>query len=82
MLKQFKRALGVAIVRGNAMHKMGRLHYVRGTQAEARATASAHHSSNKWRAGQHGRARWFWAPFPEGYGCFEQFRNGRGFGVT
>ena len=32
MLQQFKRAIGVAIVRGNANHKLGRMHYVRGRQ--------------------------------------------------
>ena len=32
MLQQFKRAIGVAIVSGNARHKLGRLHYVRSRQ--------------------------------------------------
>ncbi len=31
MLQQFRRAIGVAIARGNANHKLGRLHYVRAT---------------------------------------------------
>ena len=46
MLQQFKRAIGVAIVRGQAKHKLGRLHYVRATAAEASAAARAHHSEN------------------------------------
>ena len=75
MLQQFKRAIGIAIVQGQAMHKMGWLHYIRDTAAEA------HHSSNRWRPGQNGRARWFSDHVPEGYGTFEQFRNGRDFGV-
>ena len=81
LLQQFKRAVGVAIVRGQAMHKIGRLHYIRGTAAEAAAAAAAHHSSNRWRPGQNGRARWYSDHVPEGYGAFEQFRNGRTFGV-
>ena len=35
MLHQFRRAIGVAIVRGNAQHKLSRLHYVRATPEEA-----------------------------------------------
>ena len=29
MIQQFRRAVGVAIVQGNAKHKLGHLHYVR-----------------------------------------------------
>ena len=76
LLQQFKRAVGVAIVRGQAMHKIGRLHYIRAT-----AAATAHHSSNRWRPGQNGKARWYSDHVPEGYGTFEQFRNGRDIGV-
>jgi len=44
MLHQFKRAVGVgvAIVRGNAKHKMGRLHYFRATECEAAAVHTKH----------------------------------------
>ena len=48
MLQQFRRAIGVAIVRGNARHKLGRLHYVRTTPEEAAATCRANHSNNRW----------------------------------
>ena len=34
MLSQFRRALGVTIVRDMANHKLSRLHYVRATTAE------------------------------------------------
>ena len=29
MIQQFRRAVGVAIVQGNAKHKLGHLHYIR-----------------------------------------------------
>ena len=35
MLQQFRRAIAVSIVRGQAKHKLARLHYVRETAAEA-----------------------------------------------
>ena len=38
MLQQFRRAIGVVIVQGNANHKLGRLHYVQGTAEEATHT--------------------------------------------
>ena len=47
MLQQFKRAISVTIVRGNAKHKLGRLHYVCATAAEAAAVCRAHHSENR-----------------------------------
>ena len=49
MLQQFRRALGVTVVRGMAKHKLSRLHYVRGTAEEAKYTAEANHSNNRWR---------------------------------
>ena len=79
MLQQFRRAIGVAIARGNAEHKMVRLHYVRATAEEARATCNAHHSNNRWRPG--GRANWYSQHTPAGYSTFEQFRNGYDFNV-
>ena len=36
--------VGISAVRGNAQLKLTRLHYVRGTVAEARATCRANHS--------------------------------------
>jgi len=53
MLQQFRRAIGVAIVRGNARHKLSRLHYVRTTPEEAAATCRANHSDNRWQQHQH-----------------------------
>ena len=38
MLHQFRRAIEVQIVRGNAMLKMSRLHYVRRKSEEAKET--------------------------------------------
>ena len=81
MHQQFKRAVGVAVVRGNAKHKLGRLHYVRATPEEAAAVCRAHHSDNRWKPSQNGRASWYAEHVPEGYGTFEQFRNGYRFYV-
>ena len=82
MLKQFRRAIGVAIVRGNANLKLARLYYVRATAEEAAATCGANHSNNKWRPGQNSGASWFTEHVPEGYGAFEQFRNGHNFSMN
>ena len=71
MLQQFKHTIGLAIVRGNVMHKIGRMHYIRATAEEAAAAVEARCGSNKWRPGQNGRARWFSDHVPEGYGTFE-----------
>ena len=76
MLQQFRRAVGVAIVRGNAQHKLGRLHYVRATPEEAADACRANHSSNRWGSHRHGRSNWFTQHTPDGYGTYEQFRNG------
>mmetsp|Transcript_17187 Transcript_17187/g.31057 ORF Transcript_17187/g.31057 Transcript_17187/m.31057 type:complete len:108 (+) Transcript_17187:798-1121(+) len=70
MSQQFKRAMGVAIICGNTMHKLGRLHYVRGKAAEANAAATTLHSNNRWRPIQNRRARWFSDHVLEGYGYF------------
>ena len=81
MLQDFKRAIGVAVVWGNAKHKLARLHYVRATPREAKAACEAHHSDNKWNPHQGCRPSWFSANMAEGYGTFEQFRNGHDFCV-
>ena len=47
MLQQFRRAVGVQIVRGNAMLKMPRLHYVRGTPQEAKEVHQANMMSSR-----------------------------------
>ena len=81
MLQQFRRIVGVGIVRGQAKHKLARLHYVRETAAEAAAVCKSHHSDNRWKPSQNGRASWYSQHVPEGYGTFEQFRNGYDFRV-
>jgi hypothetical protein len=81
MLQQFRRAIGVKIVRGQAKHKLARLHYVRATAEEAAAACCAHHSDNRWKPSQNGRASWYSEHMPEGYGTFKQFRNGYDFCV-
>ena len=61
VLHQFRRAVGVAIVRGNAQHKLSRLHYVRATpQRRPRtpaepttATIDGNHTSTDDRFGSH-----------------------------
>ena len=76
ILQQFRQAIGVAIVRGNTQHKLASFHYVGATVEEAAATYRAHHRRNKWTPSQRGRVSWFSEHTPEGYGTFEQFRNG------
>ena len=49
MMQQFKRAIGVAIVRGNANHKLGRIHYVRGSKEEAAYTCNCNHSDYRYK---------------------------------
>ncbi len=44
MLQQFRRAIRVAIVQGNAKHKLGRLRYVRESMEEAANASTANHS--------------------------------------
>ena len=80
MLQQFRRAIGVAIVRGNAELRRGRLHYVRPTKEEAYHAADSHHSSNnKWTGS--GMNGWFKGNDDDGYSAFEQFKNGQDFYV-
>ena len=81
MLQQFRRALGVMVVRGMANHKLSRLHYVRATAEEAKFTAEANHSNNRWKAGQQRSSSWYSSHTPEGYATYEQFRNGNNFGT-
>lgn len=77
MLQQFRRAVGISAVRGNAQLKLTRLHYVRGTAAEARATCNANHSDFRSNPGYSGAgARWYSDHVPEGYSTFAQFVNG------
>ena len=54
MLQQFRRAIGVAIVRGNANHKLGRPHYVRGTAEEAAHTCKTNHRDYRYKPCQGG----------------------------
>ena len=56
MLQQFRRALGVMVVRG----------YVRATAEEAKFTAEANHSNNRWKAGQQRISSWYSSHTPEG----------------
>ncbi len=75
-LQQFRRTIGVAIVRGNAKHKLGCLHYVRESMEEAANTSTAHHSNIKWNPNHNGHAGWYNAHTPNGYQTYLQFRNG------
>eukprot|EP00956_Cyclotella_meneghiniana_P007694 scaffold10316_cov71-Cyclotella_meneghiniana.AAC.10 len=65
MLQQFRRALGVMVVRGMANHKLSRLHQVRGTAEEAKFTAEANHSNDRWKAGQQRSGSWYSSHTPE-----------------
>ena len=75
--QQLRRALGVAIVRGNAKLKLSRLHYVRGTALEAAQVCEANHSEKGWRPDGRGCPSWFASHVAEGYGAFAQFLCGR-----
>ena len=69
MLKhQLRRALGVAIIRGNAKLKLSRLHYVRGTALEAAQVCEANHSERGWRPDGRGCPSRFASHVAEGYG--------------
>ena len=70
----FYGMIGVRITRGDAKHKMARLHYVRATVKEAKATYRSHHSDNKWKPGW--SSNWYANHTPAGYSTFKQFRNG------
>jgi hypothetical protein len=67
MLQQFRRAIGVVIVQGNAKHTLGRLHYVHESMEEAANASTAHHSTNKWNQSHNGHAGWYNAHTPNGY---------------
>ena len=54
MLKQSRRAVGVAIVRGGTRHKLGRLHYVRGASYEAPYTCKTNHNDYRYKSSQRG----------------------------
>jgi hypothetical protein len=77
MHQQFRRAIGCAIIRGQAKLTLGRLHYVRATREEAASVSKSHHSDNRWTPSQRGRSSWFNDHTAEGYTTFEQFRNGQ-----
>ena len=72
MLRQFRRAICLSIVRGHARHKLGRLHCFRATAEEVAATCEANHSNNRWDPRQQGGSSWYQEHVPEGYGTFEQ----------
>jgi hypothetical protein len=77
--QQFRRAIGVAMVRRNANHKLGRLHYVRGAAEEAAHTCKANHSNYRYKPSQSGGSSWYSNHTPEGYATFQQFQNGYDF---
>ena len=82
MLSQFRRALGVTIVRDMANHKLSRLHYVRATAEDAKNTAEVNHSDNRgWNYNSGARSGWYSKHTPGGYANYEQFRNGNFFGT-
>ena len=79
MLHQFRRAIGVAIVRGNANHKLGRMHYVRGSPEEAANTCRANHSDHRYKPSEREGPSWYNEHTQEGYRSFQQFKNGHDF---
>jgi hypothetical protein len=76
MLQQFRRAIAVTAANGHSQHILQLLHYVRGTEQEARDACRSHHSDNRWRPYQCGGYSWFNSHVSEGYAMFEQFLNG------
>ena len=81
MHRQFRRAIGVAIVRGNAQLKQRRLHFVRASRREAAEAYNAHSSNNRYRPGQGGGSSWYRSHIPEGYAAYQQFRDGHDIGA-
>eukprot|EP00956_Cyclotella_meneghiniana_P024979 scaffold51146_cov71-Cyclotella_meneghiniana.AAC.1 len=59
----------------NHNHKLSRLHYVRATAEEAKFTAEANYSNNRWKARQQRSSSWYSSHTPEGYATYEQVRN-------
>ena len=82
MQSQFRRALGCMIARGQAQHLLKRRHYARPSAREAYHTAEDNHSKHRSRpkASMSGYARWWQNFIPEGYGLYQQWRNGKNFG--
>ena len=76
MLHQFQRATAVTATNGHSQHILPRLHYVRGTEQEAKDACKSHHSDDRLRPYQRGGYSWFNSHILEGYTMFEQFRNG------
>ncbi len=76
LLQQFRRAIGVAIVQGNAKHKLGYLHSVHESMEEAANASTAHHSTTKWNPSHNGYTGWYNAHTPNGHQTYLQFRNG------
>ena len=81
MHSQFRRAIGVAIVRGNAQLKQRRLHFVRATRREAAEAYNAHSSNIRYRPGQGGGSSWYRSHIPEGCAAYQQFRDGHDIGA-
>ena len=81
MLQQFKRDLNVSLVRGMALHKLGRVHYVRWTAGEAWNAANANHAKGRWHPGERSYGGWFSEHVPEGYQAWDQFRNGHNYNI-
>ena len=75
--QQLRRALGVAIVRGNAKLKLLRLHYVRRTALEAAQVCEANHSKRRWRPDGWECPSWFTSHITEGYEAFARFTHRR-----
>ncbi|EJK65142.1 hypothetical protein THAOC_14040 [Thalassiosira oceanica] len=82
MQSQFRRALGCLIARGQAQHLLKRRHYARPSAREAYQTAEDNHGKHRSRpkASMSGYARWWQKFIPEGYGLYQQWRNGKNFG--
>ena len=82
MQSQFRRALGCLVARGQAQHLLKRRHYARPSAREAYQTAEDNHSKHRSRqkASMSGYARWWQNFIPEGYGLYQQWRNGKDFG--
>ena len=79
MIQQFRRTIGVAIVRGNTYHKLGRLHCVRRTAEEVANTCMINHSDYRYTSSQKGGSSWYSAHTQKGYATFQQFQNGYDF---
>ena len=82
MRQQFRRAVSTKMVRGMAEHKLSRMHYLRATKEAARHAVQCNRSNHRHKPSEGRTTRWYKRNTHEGYGSFQQFKNGHYFHVA